>query len=152
VTKQTLNETKELEAIQCVCTNIKMASRVVGRAYDSAVAEIGLNIIQYSILINVSRYEPISQIQLADHLAMERTTLYRAIDILHREGLLKTESASKGPALNIRLTSKGKTLTVEAKKKWKRLHDSFIKKFGETGLQTLNQMLSETREHFSQFG
>lgn len=69
----------EFARIQCACTNLKMASRVVGRAYDAFLAPFDLNVTQYAILVNVSRYQPVSQMKLAAHLNLERTTLYREV-------------------------------------------------------------------------
>jgi len=60
--------TKPFKKIQCACPNLKMASWVVGRAYDSALASSDLNSTQYSILINIFRCEPVSQMSLADLL------------------------------------------------------------------------------------
>ena len=118
-------QSQELEPIQCVCTNIKMTSRAVGRAYDAAVEEAGVNVIQYSILINISRYQPIEQMRLAEHLEMERTTLYRALDVLARRKLIKITPA-EGLSKAVELTEKGHEVTKEAQKKWKGLHQGFV--------------------------
>lgn len=138
----------DLQPIQCICTNIKMASRVVGRAYDSAIESSGVNVIQYSILVNISRHEPIEQMRLAEHLDMERTTLYRALDLLAKRKLIKTKVSDQGVAKLIELTPKGKEVVSEAQKKWKSLHNGFIDKFGADQLQLLNDLLRSAREHF----
>lgn len=144
------SKTIDLEPIQCVCTNIKMASRVVGRAYDSAIDSSGVNVIQYSILVNISRHEPIEQMRLAEHLNMERTTLYRAIDLLAKRKLIRTKTADKGISKLVELTPKGKEVVSEAQKKWKSLHDDFIDKFGADQLKLLNQLLKNARDHFQE--
>ncbi|QDK39372.1 MarR family winged helix-turn-helix transcriptional regulator [Bdellovibrio sp. NC01] len=138
---------QELEPIQCVCTNIKMTSRAVGRAYDAAVEEAGVNVVQYSILINISRYQPIEQMRLAEHLDMERTTLYRALDVLARRKLVKISPAD-GLSKVVELTEKGKEVTKDAQKKWKGLHQGFIDKFGMKQLEQLNELLQDIRNHF----
>ncbi|ATB32339.1 MarR family winged helix-turn-helix transcriptional regulator [Melittangium boletus] len=138
----------DLKPIQCVCTNLKMASRVVGRAYDLALEESGVNVIQYSILINVSRYQPISQMRLAEHLEMERTTLYRALDILEKKGLVASESNGEGVAKVVRLTARGTDVTSAAARKWNLMHEGFLSKFGPRRLKELNALLGEVRDHF----
>lgn len=136
------------EPIQCVCTNIKMASRVVGRAYDAAVESAGINVIQYSVLVNISRYEPIEQMRLAEHLEMERTTLYRALDLLVKRKLVSVKPADQGVSKLVQLTPKGKEVVADAQKKWKRLHQGFIDKFGAQQLEQLNELLRSASEHF----
>ncbi|WP_413582864.1 MarR family winged helix-turn-helix transcriptional regulator [Bdellovibrio sp. HCB288] len=146
--KQSDAKANDFQPIQCVCTNIKMASRVVGRAYDSATESSGVNVIQYSILVNISRYEPIEQMRLAEHLDMERTTLYRALDLLAKRKLIRTKAADHGVTKLVELTPKGKEVVSEAQKKWKSLHNGFIDKFGTDQLELLNQLLKNAREHF----
>ncbi len=140
--------TRELKQIQCVCTNLKMASRLVGRIYDDVVAPSGINIIQYSILIDIARHEPIAQMALAEHLEMERTTLYRALDVLAKDGLVALRSATGGVAKEVSLTARGKKVTQEAERAWGKLHDNFLSGFGVGKLEKLNGLLAEVRDHF----
>jgi len=134
--------------IGCVCTQIKMASRTVGRRYDEALKGSSVNVVQYSILINTRRYEPIAQMELADHLDMERTTLYRAIDVLEKRGLVVSEATGEGVAKSVRLTAKGRKVTADAETRWREVHDGFVAVFGTEKLDSLNQMLATVREHF----
>ena len=52
-----------LQPIQCACTALKRAARIVGRAYDAGLASAGVSVTQYAILANVQRYAPISQMR-----------------------------------------------------------------------------------------
>lgn len=122
--------TKPFKKIQCACTNLKMASWVVGRAYDSALASSDLNSTQYSILINIFRCEPVSQMSLADLLQMERTPLYRAVPILEKKGWVKSTSSGGGAAKILELTTSGKKITTQAQNKWEAIQNSFETAFG----------------------
>lgn len=137
----------ERKPIQCVCTNLKMASRLVGRTYDNALAAAGINVVQYSILINVSRYEPIAHMELASHLEMDRTTLYRAVAVLEKHGLLTTQPTGAGAAEALSLTAQGSKVTARAQQIWSGLHDGFVERFGAERLAALNAMLAEVRAH-----
>lgn len=106
---------RERKPIQCVCTILKMASRLVGRTYDNALAAAGINVVQYSILINVSRYEPIAHMELASHLEMDRTTLYCAVAVLEKHGLLTTRPTGEGAAEALSLTAEGRKVTAPAR-------------------------------------
>ncbi len=138
-----------LRPIQCVCTNLKMAARAVGRAYDAALEPTGVNVVQYSILVNVSRYQPIEQMRLAEHLEMERTTLYRALALLEKSGLVECVPVDGGVSKAVRLTRRGRSVTARAQARWKELHDSFLDRFGPGGLEHLNGLLATVRAHFN---
>lgn len=138
----------ELPPIPCICTNLKMAGRVAGRAYDAALAEAGVTNIQYSILVNVARHQPIGQVQLARHLHMERTTLYRALAILEKQKLVKTQKAEGGKEKQVSLTKAGAELTQKAQRQWQEVQQQFIRRFGKSNLEALNTMLAEVRQHF----
>ena len=108
--------TKPFKKIHCACTNLKMASRVVGRAYDSALASSDLTSTQYSILITIFRYQPVSQMSLADLLEMERTTLYRAVHILEKRGWVKSTSSGGGITKILELTTSGEKINSSPEK------------------------------------
>lgn len=125
-----------------------MASRLVGRTYDTALEASGVNVVQYSILINIARYAPITQMDLAEHLEMERTTLYRALDVLEKSGLVISRPTGGGVARAVSLTARGRKVTTEAEVAWKKLHEGFVGRFGEQRLNELNALLAAVRDHF----
>jgi DNA-binding MarR family transcriptional regulator len=141
---------KALAPISCACTNLKMASRIVGRAYDEALSDLEINSTQYAILVNVGRYQPISQIKLADHLGLERTSLYRAVGILEKQGLIESESLGEGVTKILKLKSKGTELVSHAKPRWERVQNSFLQAFGRERWQDFLSTLGEVRAHFSE--
>ena len=66
-----------------------MASRLVTRGYDRALAPAALTINSYSILARLERDGPLALGALADRLATDRTTLSREIAPLVRSGLVQ---------------------------------------------------------------
>jgi DNA-binding MarR family transcriptional regulator len=147
--EEAMNEPTRLERVQCVCTNLKMAGRVVGRAYDAALDELGLNVTQYAILVNVSRYQPISLMKLADHLELERTTLYRAVALMEKKGWLKSSPLEEGVARVVELTARGAEITRRAKAQWERVQGRFLAAFGKGRWSELLATLEEVREYFA---
>lgn len=132
----------------CVCNNLKAAARASGRAYDAALAPHGINVTQYAILSNVDRYGPVPQMRLAEHLEMERTTLYRALAILEKRGLLSLTATPPGPAKSVSLTPAGKALLEAARGDWEPLQERFEETFGAEGLQQLGELMARIRRHF----
>ncbi|NWJ48779.1 MAG: winged helix-turn-helix transcriptional regulator [Chloroflexi bacterium] len=139
----------EFARIQCACTNLKMASRVVGRAYDAFLAPFDLNVTQYAILVNVSRYQPVSQMKLAAHLNLERTTLYREVAPLAKKKWLKISATSKGVTKTLELTPSGQEVVKQAIVEWEKIQNGFTDNFGKERWNEFLTTLEEIREYFS---
>jgi DNA-binding MarR family transcriptional regulator len=136
--------------IQCACTNLKMAARTVGRAYDVALASLDLNTTQYAILVNIERYQPIPQMQLASHLKLERTTLYRAVDLLKRKKWLFTTGVNDGVSHALQLTPLGQQTIRAAKIAWEKVQAEFIRSFGHQRWAEFLSTLEEIQDYFIQ--
>jgi len=136
------------ERIKCACTNLKMTARVVGRAYDEALAPAGINATQYVILVNVGRYQPISQMGLADHLGLERTSLYRAVELMEKKRWLGTTPLGEGTARLVELTPEGEKKLEQSKPLWEKAQAPFVRKFGKDRWETFIGTLEEIRAHF----
>ncbi len=141
-------DTRQLQPIRCACTALRMAARIVSRAYDAGLAAAGMNATQYAILVNVNRYEPISQVRLAAHLGLERTTLYRAVEILEGRGWLTATPAGEGVMKLLALTPAGGRIVVRARLEWEQVQHAFQGAFGTNRWGEFLTMLDEIREHF----
>jgi DNA-binding MarR family transcriptional regulator len=108
-----------------------MASRVVTRHYDSALAPIGLSTSSYSILSRTSREGPLPLGALAARLAMDRTTLSRELAPLVDAGLVKAEPDEHDRRKRIvALTDEGAALVKEARPRWARAQKELSRRFG----------------------
>jgi DNA-binding MarR family transcriptional regulator len=114
----------------CVCTTLRRATRALTRAYDEAMAPHGLTIQQFAILRHVRDYNrnqnatiPLSR--LAQRLVMDRTSLYRALPPLEREGLIALESPSPRNR-TARTTAKGEALIEQAEPAWAELQTRIL--------------------------
>ena len=115
----------------CVCTTLRMASRVVTRHYDSALAPIGLSTSSYSILSRTSREGPLPLGALAARLAMDRTTLSRELAPLVDAGLVEAEPDEHDRRKRIvALTDEGAALVKEARPRWARAQKELSRRFG----------------------
>jgi DNA-binding MarR family transcriptional regulator len=135
--------------ILCACTNLKMTARVVGRAYDDALAPAGLNVTQYAILVNVGRHQPISLMKLADLLGLERTSLYRAVALLESNGWLRATDLGEGVTRVVALTDAGEKVLAEARPLWDKTQSAFVRRFGRERWDDMLAALAEIREHFA---
>ncbi len=78
----------ERSSTDCVCTNLRMATRLVSRHYDRALAPAGLTVSGYAILSHLDREGPRALGELAARLAMDRSTLSREVTPLVASGLV----------------------------------------------------------------
>jgi DNA-binding MarR family transcriptional regulator len=108
-----------------------MASRIVTRHYDSALAPIGLSTSSYSILSRTSREGPLPLGALAARLAMDRTTLSRELAPLVDAGLVEAEPDEHDRRKRIvALTDDGAALVKEARPRWARVQNELSRRFG----------------------
>ena len=115
VSVTTINEV----VTECVGLRIRMIARSITRAYDEALRPIGLKITQFTLMVVIKRGAPESISQLADILAMERTTLTRNLQLLERDGLVELGPEGYRRARMIKLTPLGETKLEEALPIWR---------------------------------
>ncbi len=137
-----------LQPIQCVCTALKRTARIVGRAYDAGLATAGVSVTQYAILANVQRYAPISQMRLATHLGLERTTLYRTVESLEDRGWLTATPTGEGVTKVLALTPAGSQVLTRARRAWTEVQQGFEHTFGPSRWAAFLATLAEIQRYF----
>lgn len=125
-----------------------MAARQIGRAYDAALVSAGLNVNQYAILANIRRYQPVSQMDLALHLKLERTTLYRAVALLERKGWVRAGNSGRGVEKVLTVTGRGAALLGKAGRSWEGVHSRFLEAYGAEKWGDFLKKLEEVKSHF----
>jgi DNA-binding MarR family transcriptional regulator len=129
---------------KCAAGTLRRATRSVARLYDSRLANAGLTNTQFSILRALERQEqPVALSRLAEELIFERTSLYRALEPLRREGLLRIASGSIGRAKVVELTARGHARIAKALPYWQQAQDAFLEHFGRSAWNTLAANLAD---------
>ena len=105
----------------CVCLHVQRAARALARRYDEALRPVGLTNGQFSLMMSLNRPEPPRIGEVADLLAMDRTTLTANLKPLERRGLVtvaidETDRRSR----RLSLTDAGRSLLVQAMPIWDR--------------------------------
>ena len=117
--------------LPCACTTLRKASRAVARLYERHLAEAGLSATQFAILRAIERRGTCNLRPLADELVMDRTSLYRAIAPLERDGLVAVEAdAVDARARQASLTDAGRARIALALPHWRAAQSTFIEGFG----------------------
>ena len=103
----------------CFCLQSRMTARAITRQYNAALAPVGLEITEFSLLAALATIKGESIADLAEQLAFERTTLVRNLKRLEDRGLVRQTGAG-GRAVWYALTSDGQTLFRRAAPHWRR--------------------------------
>jgi DNA-binding MarR family transcriptional regulator len=107
----------------CLCLHVQRAARALARRYDDALRPVGLTSFQFSLLMSLNRPEPPWMAQVAELLAMDRTTLTANLKPLERRGLVDvlTDQADKRRRM-LGLTVLGRSTLAAAMPIWHRTH------------------------------
>jgi DNA-binding MarR family transcriptional regulator len=129
-------------AENCNCYAVRAAARHVTQYYDQFLAPTGLRISQFGILTRLKGFGTLTISELAEKMAMDRTTLGRNIQPLQRDGLVDiTPTASDRRAKEIRLTAAGTERLEAARKGWQMAQAHFETSFGPDRAAELRGLL-----------
>ena len=104
----------------CMVLNARMAARAVTRRADRKLKAIGISAAQFSILGSMLKHPGRSVTEMADAIAMDRTTLSRNLALLERKGLVSTVSAERGNGRIGAVTPAGRKLVDDARPEWRK--------------------------------
>ncbi|MFT8245861.1 MarR family winged helix-turn-helix transcriptional regulator [Roseomonas sp. BN140053] len=136
-----LPEPPELAPPACNCLALRQAARQVTQIYDRHLAPTGLRATQFSVLARLGRVGPAPISALAAGLAMDRTTLGRALRPLSRDGLLRIGPGRDGRTRALHLTEAGRARLDAAAPLWRAAQAEFEAGFGTAEAAALREAL-----------
>lgn len=133
-------------AVPCACSALRMASRAVSRFYEAGLAPTGTTTTQFSILCYIKAMGPTPLRTIADALVLERTSLYRALAPLERNGLvtLKTDP-DDARVKRAYLTRAGVAQVRRVTPAWRRVQTSFLDAVGGDEWRIVSKRLASIR-------
>jgi DNA-binding MarR family transcriptional regulator len=132
----------------CLCHNVRMASRVVSRAYDEALRPTGLRATQVAVLAAVGARGALSIKSLADSLQMERTTLTRNLRPLEEQGLVSIAPEGRHRSRVLALTAAGKAALLKALPYWERAQQHSMHQLGGQRWPAVQTAFADLVGHF----
>lgn len=126
---------------QCVFTAVRKANRVLFRHYQDALSETGVSIVQLSILRALERHGPLALSNLADDLAMERTSLYRTIEPLIENGAVHVEGSPAGKSKVAKLTVEGHSTIKRVMPFWAKAQERVLNEVALTNAPEFQRTL-----------
>ena len=125
-------------AQRCAHFNLKKAVRAVTQRYDEALGKVDLRISQFTLLVSSSLAGPSSIGDLAEQLAMDRTTLSRNVQPLAKRGLLElTRSQADSRARLVEITPAGERLLARAYPLWEEAQKEVTQTFDKDAYEHL---------------
>jgi DNA-binding MarR family transcriptional regulator len=109
---------------------------VLGRVYDAKISGTGLNITQHAVLRCISRRPGEPLVRIAEELEMDRTSLYRALTPMVRDGWVASPSAAGARFRTARITNKGRRILDDANQEWDDVQNKLIGKFGQASYES----------------
>ena len=105
------------------CLHVQRAARALARRFDEVLRPLELTNGQFSLLMSLNRPEPPSIGNVADLLAMDRTTLTANLKPLERRGLVKVAVDKEDKrSRRLTITASGRALLAKAFPLWQRAH------------------------------
>lgn len=115
----------------CLLLNTIMAARAMTRRYDEKLRDVGISVIQFSVLMVIRNHPGASITSMAQQIAMERSTLSRNLDHLTREGLVRSSGTSGRAGRTFELTKRGEEVLALVIPLWRKAQEDFRAQFGE---------------------
>ena len=125
----------------CVCVAVRKASRKLTARYDDALAPVGLNLAQFSLLRNIRRHGPVSLTALGDIMELDRSTLGRNVRVLERGGLVEPAAGTDQRETVIRLSGQGERTLDHATPLWQDVQTHVQTRLGAGRLADLEALL-----------
>ena len=103
----------------CLVLNTRMAARAVTRRADRKLRPFGVTAAQFTILVSLLSRPGRSVTEMANGIAMDRTTLSRNLDLLTRKGIVVAEHAERGNGRLCSLSAEGRALVEQMVPVWR---------------------------------
>lgn len=133
----------EADLLDCVCTNVRVASRVLTRYYDEVMAPSGVRITQLATLAAIAYHGPFTLKVLARALFMDRTTLTADLRPLSAQGFITIVPGEDRRTRVITITEGGLNAIQTALPLWRQAQERIKRDLGQARLGAL---LGELRE------
>ncbi len=103
----------------CYCILLRKASRKVSSMYDEALAPLGINVAQFSLMRRVAARAPVSLTDLAALLELDRSTVGRNVKVLERHGWVASARGRDQREAVLSLTPAGEAVLDAGAPLWK---------------------------------
>ncbi|MDF1635019.1 MarR family winged helix-turn-helix transcriptional regulator [Mycoplana sp. MJR14] len=126
----------------CHCILLRKASRKVSSYYDEALAPLGVNIGQFSLLRNVNRLAPVSLTDLAARVELDRSTVGRNAKVLERMGMVAIGHGEDQREAVLTITELGRAILTQGAPLWDGVQEDIESRLGPDKTRQLQELLA----------
>lgn len=126
----------------CHCILLRKAAKKVSSYYDEALAPLGVNIGQFSLLRNINRLAPVSLTDLATRVELDRSTVGRNAKVLERMGLVKIGNGEDQREAMLSIAPKGHAILKQGAPLWDGVQDDIEARLGPDKTEQLRDLLA----------
>jgi DNA-binding MarR family transcriptional regulator len=117
----------------CYCTQLRRASSGLTKIYDEALRPQGLKLTQFSMLRGLQRLGQATLSDLANELALDRTTMSRGVRPLIDAGWISsTTGESDAREKRLELSDRGRKKLKDAVSSWSKAQVRFEAQMGQS--------------------
>jgi DNA-binding MarR family transcriptional regulator len=133
-------------ARDCVAFRVRRASRIVTRAYDRVLADVGLSATQLTLLSAVANRPDLRMAELADVLGFEASSLSRAMALLVKKKWVRAVDGADKRERLFEITEKGREVARLAYTRWLEAQHKLKKVLGADELGALAKSLDALQQ------
>jgi DNA-binding MarR family transcriptional regulator len=122
---------------ECICGNLRMASRAITSVYDEFLKPSGLTSNQLAVLWPIVNMEPTPMSEIARNVVMDKTTVSRNVAGLEALGLVEIQSGEDARHRLVSSTAKGRHAFALAMPAWEAAQAEVAKTFGKVRFANL---------------
>jgi len=127
----------------CAGMRVRRAARTISEFYNEVMASSGLHANQFVMLVPPYLKPEMTVSELAQIMALDRTTLARNLKVLEDRGLLTLLPGEDQRTRVIHLTEQGQQAMMEALPLWERAQQQVIAQLGAEQVSQLFSFLDE---------
>ena len=132
-----------LPALPCLCGSFRRTARALTQVYEKALRPLGLRVTQLTVLQVLSYAGEISQGQMGEMLAMDSTSLTRALAIMVRQGWITERRGEDRRERWLHLAGAGEMQLKRALPVWEQVQSSLRGQLGEQAWDGLMQLTNQ---------
>jgi DNA-binding MarR family transcriptional regulator len=129
----------------CVAMRARRLSRILTRAYDEALRELGLTVPQFTLLKATAAQEPVSPAEIGRSLDLEKSTLSRTLGKMIERGWLDEYRGEDGGKIIVATSFGRRTLKV-ALPVWSEVQSRAKQELGGQELEALDRMIDQAHQ------
>jgi DNA-binding MarR family transcriptional regulator len=135
--------TGPLPALPCFCSTLRRTSRSLTQLYEDALRPLGLRATQFTILQALALTGEVSQGHLGEILAIDSTTLTRALEIMRRRGWITEHRGKDRRERWLHLANKGEKQLSRALPIWEKIQTNLRHQIGKQNWGKLLQLADQ---------